>query len=228
MCVSFPSTQRPSVTGAASFAALPGQADLELVVGIEVEAVGRLDVARIDAAQILEAQAVLDLDRLGQRPGAIARSAIRPAADRYFSISTGETVRTSPMLSKPSPESSVGKFRSARKSTASRSRIVFVYSARFKRLAVTRPDPASWRRRRASNSFSSSFTSVAICSSDGGSPHRRRHLLRLELREDRLPPIAIGVRATPRNDRGSRRSRRRDRSGCGTRCRCRRTATSRR
>ena len=46
--------------------ALPWQPDLELVVGIEIEAVRRLDVARIDAAQILEAEAVLDLNRLGQ------------------------------------------------------------------------------------------------------------------------------------------------------------------
>ena len=43
------------------------------------------------------------------------------------------------MLSNPSPESSVGKFLSARNSMARRSRIVFVYSARFNRRAVTRP-----------------------------------------------------------------------------------------
>ena len=104
----------------------------------------------------------------GSGPVAIARSAIRPAAERYFSISTGETVSTSPMLSKPSPESSVGKFRSARNSTASRSRIVLVYSARFSRRAVTRPGSGFIAASARANSVSSSLTSVLICSSDGG------------------------------------------------------------
>ena len=49
--------------------ALTGETDLQLVVRVEVEAMGRFDVARINAAQVLEAEAVLDLDRLGQRSG---------------------------------------------------------------------------------------------------------------------------------------------------------------
>ena len=69
------------------------------------------------------------------------------------------------MLSKPSPESSVGKFWSARKSTASRSRIVFVYSARFRRRAVTRPGSGLTSASARVNSFSRNVTSVAICSS---------------------------------------------------------------
>ena len=55
--------------GRGIFRALPRQANLELVVGVEIEAVRRLDVARIEPAQVLEAQAVLDFNRLRQRPG---------------------------------------------------------------------------------------------------------------------------------------------------------------
>ena len=95
------------------------------------------------------------------------------------------------MLSNPSPESSVGKFLSARNSMASRSRIVFVYSALFKRLAVTRPGSGFIAASARANSFSRNFTSVADLLV--GPKHiLGRHLLRLELRENRIPPIAIG------------------------------------
>ena len=53
---------------------------------------------------------VLDLEGLGSGSAATARAAMRSAAEIVLSISTGEMVRTSPMLSKPLPESSVGKF----------------------------------------------------------------------------------------------------------------------
>ena len=81
----------------------------------------------------------IDLHRLRQRVRAhgARRNALRRG--EYFSISTGEMLSTSAMLSKPSPESSVGKSCVARKSTASRSRIVLLYSLRFRRRAVTRP-----------------------------------------------------------------------------------------
>ena len=55
--------------GRGIFRTLPRQADLEIVVGVEVEPVCRLDVARIDPAEVLEAQAVLDFDRFRQRQG---------------------------------------------------------------------------------------------------------------------------------------------------------------
>ena len=71
------------------------------------------------------------------------------------------------MLSNPSPESSVGKFLSARNSIASRSRIVFVYSALFKRRALTRPGSGFMLASARANSDSRNFTSPPICSSDG-------------------------------------------------------------
>ena len=97
----------------------------------------------------------------------MARAAIRSAASRYFSISTGEMVSTSPMLSKPSPESSVGKSFSARKSTASRSRMVFEYSVRFSRRAVTRPGSGFTLRSAFSNSPCTNFIRASICASSG-------------------------------------------------------------
>ena len=48
---------------------LAWQSELELVVGIEIEAVRGFDVARIEPAEVLEAQAVLDFDRFRQRHG---------------------------------------------------------------------------------------------------------------------------------------------------------------
>ena len=54
--------------------------------------------------------AYCDFERLlGSGSAPMAREAMVSAAVRYFSISTGEMVRMSPMLSKPLPESSVGK-----------------------------------------------------------------------------------------------------------------------
>src|SRR6476660_4475793 len=72
------------------------------------------------------------------------------------------------MLSNPSPESSVGKFLSARNSIASRSRIVFVYSALFKRRALRRPG--------------SGFILASA----------RAHFSRVHVLQDQLPSIAIG------------------------------------
>ena len=48
---------------------LARQANAEVVVGVEVDAVCRLHIARIDSAEILEPEAVLDLNRLRQRFG---------------------------------------------------------------------------------------------------------------------------------------------------------------
>ena len=95
------------------------------------------------------------------------------------------------MLSNPSPESSVGKFLSARNSMASRSRIVLVYSARFKRRAVTRPGSGFMLASARANSVSRNFTSV-VDLLVGPKHVLGRHLLRLELRQNRLPPVAIG------------------------------------
>jgi hypothetical protein len=104
---------------------------------------------------------------LGRVSPPSARWAMRSAALRYFSISTGDTVSTSPILSKPSPESSVGKFLSARNSTASRSRIVLVYSARLRRRAVTRPGSGRIAASARVNSVSRNLTIFPIWSSDG-------------------------------------------------------------
>ena len=89
--------------------------------------------------------------RAGSGSPPMARAAMRSAARRYFSIRIGEIVRTSPRLSKPWPESSLGKSRSAWKSTASRSRIVFEYSLRLSRWAVTRPGSGLTLRSALSN-----------------------------------------------------------------------------
>ena len=69
----------------------------------------------------------------------MAAVAIRSAAAMYFSIRIGGSESTSPMLSKPYPESSAGKSAAGFRSTPSRSRMVLLYSARFRRRAVTRP-----------------------------------------------------------------------------------------
>ncbi len=52
---------------------LAWQSELELVVGIEIEAVRGFDVARIEPAEVLEAQAVLDFEGFGSATAAIAR-----------------------------------------------------------------------------------------------------------------------------------------------------------
>ena len=97
------------------------------------------------------------------------------------------------MLSKPSPESSVGKFWSARKSTASRSRIVLVYSARFNRRAVTRPGSGFIAASARVNSFSSNVDQrLDLLVRRRHRRIVRRHLAVLELRQDDLPPVAIG------------------------------------
>ncbi len=92
---------------------------------------------------------------------------MRSAALTYFSISRGEMVRTSPMLSKPWPESSVGKSRCAAKSTPNRSRMVFAYSARLRRLAVTRPGSGLTFRSARSNSPRTYLISPSTCAAEG-------------------------------------------------------------
>ena len=79
--------------GRGIFRALPRQADLELVVGVEVEAVRRLDVARIEPAEVLEAQAVLHFDRLRQRHR--RRSPARQSARRRTGTSPSAPERRS-------------------------------------------------------------------------------------------------------------------------------------
>ena len=60
-------------------------------------------------------------------------------ADRYRSISDGDTVRTSAMLSNPLLSSSGGRSAAASMSSARRSRIALAYSARFRRCMDVRP-----------------------------------------------------------------------------------------
>src|SRR2546427_649120 len=61
------------------------------------------------------------------------------AAARYFSSNIGGSVSTSPILSKPWPESSGGNSFSVSKSIPIKSRIVLRYSTRLSRRTVTRP-----------------------------------------------------------------------------------------
>ena len=81
--------------------ALAWQAEADGVIAVEIDAEGGFDGAAIEAGDGLVAAGALNFDRLGQRIGAMAREAMRCAAVMYFDISSGETVRTSPMLSKP-------------------------------------------------------------------------------------------------------------------------------
>src|SRR5260370_1611485 len=55
----------------------------------------------------------------------------------YFSISSGETDRTSPILSKPYPASSRGNSPAGRRATEKRSRTVLLYWTRFSLRKVT-------------------------------------------------------------------------------------------
>ena len=130
----------------------------------------------------------------GSVPVAIARSAMRPAAERYFSINTGETVSTSAMLSKPSPESSVGKVPVGaeldRQQVADR---VGVFGA----IQAPGGDAARIGLHRRVRARELPLEQL----------HQRRdlllrrlddrivgrHLLRLELRENQLPAIALGL-----------------------------------
>ena len=82
--------------------------------------------------------------------GEITQRAMR-LRPTYNAPSTTATRSTSPILSKPSLESSAGKSFSARKWTPSRSRIVFVYSVRFSRCAVIRPGSGFADASRRSN-----------------------------------------------------------------------------
>ena len=61
------------------------------------------------------------------------------AASMKRSSSTGDTPSTSPTLSKPYAESSGGSSVEGSTSSASRSRIAFAYSARFRRCRTGRP-----------------------------------------------------------------------------------------
>src|ERR1017187_4619209 len=63
----------------------------------------------------------------------------RRAADMYRSSRAGETESTSPMLSKPKPESSTGSVEPALISSASKSRMALLYSARFSRWTTGLP-----------------------------------------------------------------------------------------
>ena len=92
-----------------------------------------------------------------------ASALIRPAAARYRSSSTGETPRTSAMLSKPYAESSGGSSEATSTSSASRSRIALAYSARFKRCSSGRPGLGCATAARSSS-----------CSSQRRSTRRRR------------------------------------------------------
>src|SRR6185295_16002105 len=96
-----------------------------------------------------------------------AHVAILSAAPRYRSIRTGDTVSTSPMLSKPSPESSVGKYFSARKDTPRRSRIVLLYSLRLSRWAVIRPGSEGTALSVLSNALWTNAVNAAMRSAGG-------------------------------------------------------------
>src|ERR1035438_9143027 len=63
----------------------------------------------------------------------MARRLIFPAADKYASISAGDSVSAPAMLSKPCVESSGGRNFAASTSSASTSRTAFVYSVRLSR-----------------------------------------------------------------------------------------------
>ena len=69
----------------------------------------------------------------------MARRRIFRAAARYFSSNVGDTERTSPILSKPYPVSSAGRIVSGGISTASKSRMALLYSARFSRCTAGLP-----------------------------------------------------------------------------------------
>ena len=77
---------------------------------------------------------------VGSRDGSpTASRLIFAAAERYFSTSIGDTVRTSPMLSKPYPESSAGSSDAASMSIAIRSRTALAYWKRLRRYAAGLP-----------------------------------------------------------------------------------------
>jgi len=106
----------------------------------------------------------------------MARWTTLSAAARYRSISTGDIVSTSPMLSKPWPMSSEGKSSVGSKSTPTRSRIVLRYSVRFNRRIVTRPGSGLASRAARSNAprtarrKASRSSAVGCGKSSGGMP----------------------------------------------------------
>ena len=101
----------------------------------------------------------------------MAALAIWSAAAMYFSIKTGASESTSPILSKPQPTSSVGKSSAGRRSTPTRSQTVLLYSARFSRRAVTRPGSGLWlwEGRWGRDSIHSS-TALTVSGSGRGRP----------------------------------------------------------
>ena len=95
----------------------------------------------------------------------IAVVAICSAASMHFSNKSGGSDSTSPMLSKPSPTSSEGKFSDSRRSRPVKSRTVLSYSTRFRRRMVTRPGSRTFRgfeRRAASIQSDSSDLSLLV------------------------------------------------------------------
>ena len=100
----------------------------------------------------------------GAETSPIARRLIFPAADRYASISAGESVRAPAMLSKPCVESSPGRNFVASTCSARTSRIAFVYSVRLSRC---RPGGGSCVFAPRSSSFSIQVTSASTLAASG-------------------------------------------------------------
>ena len=94
-----PSTEITSVTGLSSAPRWPIRVDADDVLGVVVDDVVQLDdaVGRAGARDLRRVKT----PGFGSGSPPTARAAICSAADRYFCISVGETVSTSPMLSKP-------------------------------------------------------------------------------------------------------------------------------
>ena len=83
----------------------------------------------------------------------IASRLTRAAAATYPSMSAGETPSTSAMLSNPAEESSGGSSALTSTSSASRSRMAFAYSARFRRCSAGAPGIEPPRRRAIERGF---------------------------------------------------------------------------
>ena len=117
-----------------------GQTEAHDVLAGELNAVLRFDRAAIGPADSLLAREIADLQRLGgkvisrQRPtrDALGRRQVALHQQRRHRQHVADVVE-------PSAESSTGKSRSARNRMPRRSRMVLVYSFRFRRCAVMRP-----------------------------------------------------------------------------------------
>ena len=147
----------------------------------------------------------------------IARCMMLSAAARYRSISTGDIVSTSPMLSKPWPMSSDGKSSVGSKSTPIRSRIVFRYSVRFSRRIVTRPGSGlASRAARSKDTSHGAQESLSLV--------RRRlrlafrgHAARLDHSDHRFPAICAAWPRRHRRGTGPATNRLQVSSRCGSR-----------